>query len=110
MLTARVARRPAWPGVEGLIQMRILLVGAGGVGSAVVPIAARRGFFEQMLVADYDVERAERAVAQVPGDARFSAVAVDASNAENIAHLVKEHRITHVLNARTRPTRTASAG
>jgi len=79
--------------------MRILLVGAGGVGSAVVPIAARRGFFEQMLVADYDVERAERAIAQVPGDARFSAAAVDASNAENVAHLVKEHGITHVLNA-----------
>ena len=34
--------------------MRVLLIGAGGVGSAVVPIAARRGFFESMVVADYD--------------------------------------------------------
>ena len=41
--------------------MRILVIGAGGVGSAVVPIAARRDFFEQMVVADYDVGRAERA-------------------------------------------------
>ena len=42
--------------------MRILLVGAGGVGSAVVPIAARRSFFERMVVADYDRARAERVV------------------------------------------------
>ncbi len=48
MLDTQAARRSAEPEAdvfeEGLIQMRILLVGAGGVGSAVVPIAARRGF------------------------------------------------------------------
>ena len=47
--------------------MRILVIGAGGVGSAVVPIAVRRDFFEQMVVADYDIGRAERAVARLPG-------------------------------------------
>jgi len=78
--------------------VRILLVGAGGVGSAVVPIAARRGFFEQLVVADYDLARAERAVAQVT-DPRFVAAAVDASNAEDVAKLVVSHQITHVLNA-----------
>ena len=78
--------------------MRILLVGAGGVGSAVVPIAARRSFFDACVVADYDPGRAERAVAQVD-DARFVAGQVDASNAESVAALVREHAITHVLNA-----------
>ncbi len=78
--------------------MRILLIGAGGVGSAVVPIAARRSFFETMVVADYDRARADRAVAQV-GDPRFVADQVDASNAESVADLVRSHRITHVLNA-----------
>jgi saccharopine dehydrogenase (NAD+, L-lysine forming) len=78
--------------------MRILLIGAGGVGSAVVPIAARRAFFETMVVADYDQARADRAVGQV-GDARFVADQVDASNAESVAELVRRHRITHVLNA-----------
>ena len=34
--------------------MRILLVGAGGVGSAFAAIAARREFFEVIVVADYD--------------------------------------------------------
>ena len=46
--------------------MRILVIGAGGVGSAVVPIAVRRAFFERMVVADYDADRAERAVARSP--------------------------------------------
>ena len=78
--------------------MRVLLVGAGGVGSAVVPIAARRDFFETMVVADYDRGRAERAVA-LGADARFVTAQVDASNAESVAALVREHSITHVLNA-----------
>lgn len=77
--------------------MRILLVGAGGVGSAAVSIAARRSFFETMVVADHDLDRASRAVAG-HGD-RFVAARVDASSAEAVAALCREHRITHVLNA-----------
>ena len=61
--------------------MRILVIGAGGVGSAVVPIAVRRDFFERMVVADYDLGRAERAVARFPDDARLVAARVDASRA-----------------------------
>ena len=34
--------------------MRVLLVGAGGVGGAIALIAARRPFFQAMVVADYD--------------------------------------------------------
>ncbi|MEV1288708.1 saccharopine dehydrogenase C-terminal domain-containing protein [Micromonospora sp. NPDC049679] len=77
--------------------MRILLVGAGGVGSAAVAIAARRSFFETMVVADYDLGRASRAVA--PFDDRFVAAKVDASSAEAVTALCREHRITHVFNA-----------
>ena len=51
--------------------MRILLVGAGGVGGAIAAIAARRAFVEAVVVADYDLARAEKAVAAV-GDPRFS--------------------------------------
>ncbi len=79
--------------------MRILVVGAGGVGSSVVPIAAKRDFFEAMVVADYDAARAERTVARQGGDPRFIAGRVDASSADDVAALAREHRITHVLNA-----------
>jgi saccharopine dehydrogenase (NAD+, L-lysine-forming) len=78
--------------------MRILVIGAGGVGSAVVPIAARRDFFEHIVVADYDLGRAERAVAGI-GDPRFSAARVDASSAVAVAALISDERISHVLNA-----------
>ena len=79
--------------------MRILVIGAGGVGSALVPIAVRREFFERLVVADYDAGRAERAIARFGGDARLVAARVDASSAEDVAALCREHKITHVLNA-----------
>jgi len=79
--------------------MRILVVGAGGVGCAVVRITARRRFFERMVVADYDPARAERAVRPFAGDGRFAVERVDASQIDEIAALCREHRITHVLNA-----------
>jgi saccharopine dehydrogenase (NAD+, L-lysine forming) len=79
--------------------VRILVIGAGGVGSAVVPIAARRGFFDRMVVADYDAGRAQRALSRVGGDERFVATQVDASKADDVAALCREHAITHLLNA-----------
>ena len=50
--------------------MRVLLVGAGGVGSAFTAIAARRDFFELCVVADYDEARSRRAVDAVVADGR----------------------------------------
>ena len=76
--------------------MRILLVGAGGVGAAFAAIAARRDFYEQIVVTDYDLVRAEKAAAVDP---RFVAAQVDASSAESVAGLVREHAVTHVMNA-----------
>ncbi|TQS41722.1 saccharopine dehydrogenase family protein [Cryptosporangium phraense] len=76
--------------------MRVLVIGAGGVGSAVAAIAARREFFETMVVADYSLARASNAV---PADARFTAAEVDASDQSAVEALIAEHRITHVLNA-----------
>ena len=49
--------------------MRILLVGAGGVGGAITGIAARRPFFDSMVVADYDEAKAQRAAERTGDDA-----------------------------------------
>jgi saccharopine dehydrogenase-like NADP-dependent oxidoreductase len=76
--------------------MRILLVGAGGVGAAFAAIAARRDFFESVVVTDYDLARAERAAVVDP---RFAAAQVDASSASSVEALVREHAVTHVMNA-----------
>jgi saccharopine dehydrogenase (NAD+, L-lysine-forming) len=76
--------------------VRILLVGAGGVGGAFAAIAARRDFYETVVIADYDEVRAEKAAATDP---RFTGARVDASDAASVQALVEEHRITHVMNA-----------
>ncbi|MHA7208787.1 saccharopine dehydrogenase family protein [Arthrobacter sp. MDT1-65] len=78
--------------------MRILIIGAGGVGSAAARIAVRRTFFEQLVVADYDVARPQALVAELR-DPRLVAASVDASSAEAVAGLIREHGATHVLNA-----------
>ncbi len=78
--------------------MRTLVVGAGGVGSAIAVAAARRGFFEQMVLADVDESRARRAVDAV-ADKRFTAARVDASSAADVAALAAEHRVDTIVNA-----------
>jgi saccharopine dehydrogenase-like NADP-dependent oxidoreductase len=51
-----------------------------------------------MVVADYDAARAERAVARVADD-EFVAARVDASDADAVTALCREHAITRVMNA-----------
>ena len=83
--------------------MRLLLVGSGGVGDAFARIAARRDFFDGLVVADYDLGRAERTVAAVrqrhPREMRFVAARIDASDASAVQTLAREHGVTHVMNA-----------
>ena len=78
--------------------MRILMVGAGGVGSAAALIAARRSFFEAFVVADVDLGRASEAVRRAADD-RFRPDQVDASDGAAVAELARRHGATHVLNA-----------
>ncbi len=79
------------------------MIGSGGVGDAVARIAARRAFFEAMVIADVDASRARRAlVAAQEHDVvggRFSAIQLDASSADAVAQAVRAARATHVLNA-----------
>ncbi|MET0303679.1 MAG: saccharopine dehydrogenase NADP-binding domain-containing protein, partial [Microbacteriaceae bacterium] len=84
--------------------MRILLVGAGGVGDAIAKIAARRDFFELLVVSDYDLARAERTIAAVEAkhgsqDGRMIAARIDASDPDSVTSVAREHGATHVMNA-----------
>ena len=75
--------------------MRILLVGAGGVGTAFARIAARRPFAE-LVIADYDLGRAQRAAAAREG---YEAVQLDARDEQAIAELLARHRCDVLMNA-----------
>ena len=75
--------------------MRILLVGAGGVGTAFARIAARRAFAE-LIVADYDLARAEHAAAARDG---YRAVRLDARDEAATAALLTENSCDVLMNA-----------
>jgi saccharopine dehydrogenase (NAD+, L-lysine-forming) len=79
--------------------MRILVVGAGGVGSAVPAIAQRRAFFDHLTIADVALERAQAAVERLGEPERFSAARVDASDEAALVALIREARADAVLNA-----------
>src|SRR6188768_2494936 len=78
--------------------MRIVVVGAGGVGAAAATIAARRGFFESLVIADIDPARAARAAAKA-ADPRVTATTVDACDPLDLTELLATARADVVLNA-----------
>jgi saccharopine dehydrogenase-like NADP-dependent oxidoreductase len=79
--------------------MRVLIVGAGGVGAAAAAIARRRAFLEHVTLADIDPARAQAAVARLGDDGRFAATQVDASDQARLTELIGELRPDAVLNA-----------
>jgi saccharopine dehydrogenase (NAD+, L-lysine forming) len=77
--------------------MKVLALGAGGVGTSAALIACRRGFFESWICADYNVDRAKE-LAQRTADPRFSGAQIDASQASQVTEMCRAFGITHVVN------------
>jgi len=75
--------------------MRILLVGAGGVGAALARIAARRPFAE-LIIADYDLTRAQRAASVRDS---YQAVQLDARDERAVLELLTQRRCDVLMNA-----------
>ncbi|MGB8860774.1 MAG: saccharopine dehydrogenase C-terminal domain-containing protein [Ilumatobacteraceae bacterium] len=78
--------------------MRVLVVGAGGVGSSIVSIAARREAFEHIVVADVDPARAARAAARVSSP-HVVGTRVDASDKLDLIELARSVRADVIVNA-----------
>jgi saccharopine dehydrogenase-like NADP-dependent oxidoreductase len=70
-------------------------VGAGGVGSALARIAARRRFAD-LIIADYDLGRAQRAAA---ASGSYRAVELDARDEQAVAAAAAEHSCDVLMNA-----------
>ncbi|RFA22499.1 saccharopine dehydrogenase family protein [Subtercola boreus] len=85
--------------------MKILLVGSGGVGDSIAKIAARRTFYEVIVVTDYSLASAEETVAWIASKhgaetaRRFLADRIDASDPASVEEVARRHGITHVMNA-----------
>ena len=79
--------------------MRVLVVGAGGVGAAFASIAQHRPAFERVSLADVSPTRAHDVVAKLGEADRFSAERVDASDRAALVKLIERLRPDAVLNA-----------
>jgi saccharopine dehydrogenase-like NADP-dependent oxidoreductase len=79
--------------------MKVLVVGAGGVGAAFAAIAQRRGAFERVVLADVAIERAEAGTARLGESDRFGAEQVDASSRKELLQLMARVAPDAVLNA-----------
>jgi saccharopine dehydrogenase (NAD+, L-lysine-forming) len=91
--------RSTRPRCVTLPAMRVLVVGAGGVGAAFAAIAQRRPVFERVVLADVALERARAAVERLGEADRFGAERVDASSREELVELIGRVGADAVLNA-----------
>ena len=79
--------------------MRVLLVGVGGVGEAIAAIARPRPWVEQIVLADYNLARANEVQARLGDVKRFPAEFVDASSQGQIEALARKYKSTLIMNA-----------
>ncbi|MEE4276468.1 MAG: saccharopine dehydrogenase C-terminal domain-containing protein [Thermoleophilia bacterium] len=77
--------------------MKVLIVGSGGVGESTAAIARRRDpkgeLFETMVMADYDLAKAQAVSARLGDERRFPAAQVDASDVDAVAALCETHGV-----------------
>ena len=79
--------------------MKVLLVGVGGVGEAIAALAKPRPWLELIVLADYNIKRAEE-VQQKLGDLkRFPVEFIDASKQEEIEDLARKFEVDLIMNA-----------
>lgn len=78
--------------------MKALVIGAGGVGSAIANIASRRELITSMVIADRDLVRAQASVSRL-GDTRFTAATVNAESVEDLRALIRLTSPDVVINA-----------
>ncbi len=83
--------------------MKMLLVGAGGVGESILKILQKRDpdarWLEKVVVADYDFERAKEVVGHLNEKGRFIPEKVNAKHKEDIVALIKRHECDFVMDA-----------
>ena len=79
--------------------MRVLLVGVGGVGEAIAAIAKPHQWMELMVLADYNIQRAEEVQRKLVDKERFPLEYIDASKQENVEALAQKYNVDIILNA-----------
>jgi saccharopine dehydrogenase-like NADP-dependent oxidoreductase len=79
--------------------VRVLLVGVGGVGEAIAAISKPRAWMQQMVLADYNVERAHEVQKKLGSVKRYPVEKIDAGDRDAIAALARKYDVDWVMNA-----------
>ncbi len=79
--------------------MNLLLVGVGSVGEAIARVAQGRSWLDRLILADYNLERAQKVYHQLGQPANFIVAQVDASRMESVAGVARQHGADFILNA-----------
>lgn len=83
--------------------MKMLLVGAGAVGEAILRILKKRDpkkeWLVKVVVSDYSLERAKEVINNLGNDEMYIAERLDARDQENIIKIIKKHDCDFVMDA-----------
>lgn len=83
--------------------MKVLIIGAGGVGTSAAMIIKRAGsegdWADKVVVADYNEARAKEVAETICGGEKFVAAKINAKDPESIKEVIKAHDIEFVMNA-----------
>jgi saccharopine dehydrogenase (NAD+, L-lysine forming) len=81
------------------MNMKVLLVGVGGVGEAIAQIAKDRPWIKQMVLADYNLKRVKEVQKKLGSRKRFPAEWVDAGKRTLIERLARKYDVDLIMNA-----------
>jgi len=79
--------------------MKILVIGAGGVGASMASIAETRSFFDSFVLADLTLSRAQDAISKLDDPGKFKADQIDARDEAGIKALIEKVEADVVVNA-----------
>ncbi|RCK72352.1 MAG: Carboxynorspermidine dehydrogenase [Anaerolineae bacterium] len=79
--------------------MKVLLIGTGAVGEGIALVSKSKPWLESMVLADYQLERAQKVHQKLDLSPQFSVEQVDASNVEQVVKLALQYKVDLILNA-----------
>jgi saccharopine dehydrogenase (NAD+, L-lysine-forming) len=79
--------------------MKVLLVGVGGVGEAITMIARTQPWVKQIVLCDYNLERAQEVQSKLADPQRFPVERLDASDQAQIEALAVKYKVDLIMNA-----------
>jgi saccharopine dehydrogenase (NAD+, L-lysine-forming) len=79
--------------------MKVLLIGAGGVGEAIAIIAQDKPWLKKMVLADYNVARFKEVSETLNDSKKFPVEQLDARNKKAIVKLARDYKVDLIMNA-----------